>query len=308
MAEPGRWRRGVELYGEEACPCLIVTFFRILEGSEDLQNDVPDLEEDDPVVCFVKKDGWLIDMREYEVDPSRYIGLDKPEWLRTNPISWLIVPLMAQQKLLGLMLLNKSPGTPVLNYEDRDLLKTVGSHVAVHLAQERTDRLLSEAQQFEAYNRLTAFLMHDLNNLVAQQSLIVSNAEKHKRNPDFVDDAIKTIANSVERMQSVLDQLKRGGATSAAKRTNVRRAVESTIARCSDRRPRPQLSAKTDGASLVVDADQFSMILSHLVRNAQDATGADGKIELGVELADSNIVISVSDDGAGCILRVPDEM
>nr|NIP71363.1 hypothetical protein [Planctomycetales bacterium] len=52
---------------------------------------------------------------------------------------------MAQQKLLGLMLLNRSPGTPVLNYEDRDLLKTVGSHVAVHLAQERTDRLLSEA-------------------------------------------------------------------------------------------------------------------------------------------------------------------
>jgi putative PEP-CTERM system histidine kinase len=260
---------------------------------------MPDLGEDDPVVRFVRRDGWLIDMREFEADPSRYDGLEQPEWLRVNSVAWLLVPLMAQQKLLGLMLLNKSPGNPVLNYEDRDLLKMVGSHVAVHLAQERTDRLLSEAQQFEAYNRLTAFLMHDLNNLVAQQSLIVSNAEKHKRNPDFVDDAIRTIANSVERMQSVLDQLKRGDATSAAQRTNVRRAVESAVARCSDRSPRPQLVSSVDGASLVVDSDQFTMILSHLVRNAQDATDPDGSIELTVDKLDSQVVIAVRDDGAG---------
>jgi putative PEP-CTERM system histidine kinase len=260
---------------------------------------MPDLPEDDPVVRFIKKDGWLVDMLEYQADPSRYHELDLPEWLSTGSLAWLVVPLMAQQKLLGLILLNKSPGAPVLNYEDRDLLKTVGSHVAVHLAQERTDRLLSEAQQFEAYNRLTAFLMHDLNNLVAQQSLIVSNAEKHRRNPDFVDDAIRTIANSVERMQSVLNQLKRGSATAAVQRTSARRAVESTIERCSDRRPRPELVSSADGASLVVDSDQFTMILSHLVRNAQDATEPDGNIELTIDRKDSEVVISVVDDGAG---------
>ena len=39
--------------------------------------------------------------------------------------------------------------------------------------------------------------------------LIVSNAEKHKRNPEFVDDAIATIANSTGRMQRLIEQLQR---------------------------------------------------------------------------------------------------
>ena len=49
--------------------------------------------------------------------------------------------------------------------------------------------------------------MHDLKNLAAQLSLIVANAEKHRRNPQFVDDAIGTIANSTARMQRLIEQL-----------------------------------------------------------------------------------------------------
>ena len=41
-----------------------------------------------------------------------------------------------------------------------------------------------------------------------QQSLIVDNAEKHKRNPEFIDDAISTIAGSVGRMKRIMQQLK----------------------------------------------------------------------------------------------------
>ena len=55
-----------------------------------------------------------------------------------------------------------------LTYEDRDLLKTVGRHVATQIAQQEADRQLAESRQFEAYNRLTAFMMHDLKNSVAQ--------------------------------------------------------------------------------------------------------------------------------------------
>ena len=51
--------------------------------------------------------------------------------------------------------------------------------------------------------------MHDLRTSAAQLSLIVANAEKHKRNPEFVDDAISTIANSTGRMQRLIEQLQR---------------------------------------------------------------------------------------------------
>ena len=128
---------------------------------------------------------------------------------RTRGRYRLVVPLAHVDELIGFALLASPPPPFKPNYEDRDLLKTVGRHVAVHLAQFEADKRLSESRQFEAYHRLTAFVMHDLKNLAAQLALIVSNAEKHKRNPEFVDDAISTIANSTGRMQRLIEQLQR---------------------------------------------------------------------------------------------------
>ncbi len=200
-----------------------------LAAAYESNNSVPDITMQDPLVQFIRKDGWLVDLAEYDRIPDNYDNLELPPWLREIENAWLIVPLMSSNQLLGMVLLFKSPGTPELNYEDRDLLKTIGNHIAVHLAQEKSDNLLSQAQQFEAYNRLTAFLMHDLNNLIAQQSLIVENAETHKRNPDFVDDAIETIAGSVKRMKRVMRQLKREETERAMKSTELRFIVSAAV-------------------------------------------------------------------------------
>ena len=196
-------------------------------------------------------------------------------------------------------MLNKALGPPKLNYEDRDLLKTVGNHIAVHLAQEKSDNLLAEAQQFEAYNRLTAFLMHDLNNLIAQQSLIVENAETHKRNPDFVDDAIATIAGSVERMKRVMRQLKRDESKRDAKATEVRFMVSAAVDNCSGKLPVPTLDLIGVNSSIAVDAEQFTMVLTHLIRNAQDATSPDGNISVSVRDGENKIAIDIADTGCG---------
>ena len=260
---------------------------------------VPDIPASDPLIRFVAKKGWLIDLQEYALDPKHYADLQLPGWLAKSADAWLIVPLMMRRELVGLIMLRKAPGPPKLNYEDRDLLKTAGTHIAVHLAQERSDNLLAEAQQFEAYNRLTAFLMHDLNNLIAQQSLIVKNAEKHKRNPDFVDDAIDTIAGSVERMKRVMRQLKRDDVRHAAKLTELRFIVSAAVDNCAGKRPVPELSLNGVGASLAVDAEEFTMVLTHLIRNAQDATPPDGDISVTVLESDGRVAIDIKDTGSG---------
>ncbi len=78
----------------------------------------------------------------------------------------IVSPLLQLDRLVGFVLLYDPPPPFELTYEDRDLLKTVGRHVATHLAQHEADRRLAESRQFEAYNRLTAFMMHDLKNSV----------------------------------------------------------------------------------------------------------------------------------------------
>ncbi len=262
-------------------------------------DDIPGIDRDEPLVRFIEDNDWLIDFVEYRKDASKYDNVALPKWLAARDLAWLLIPLKSREELLGLILLHKAPGAAPLNYEDRDLLKVVGNHIGVHLAQARADGLLAEARQFEAYNRLTAFLMHDLNNLIAQQSLIVDNAEQHKRNPEFVDDAISTIAGSVKRMKRVMQQLRSGGAESQARPIELRFVASAAVDRCSDRQPVPRIETNGVSASINAKVDDFIMVLCHLLRNAQDACTKDGEVKLSLQLLDGMAVVSISDNGQG---------
>ena len=103
--------------------------------------------------------------------------------------------------------------------------------------------MLAEARQFEAYSRLTAFLMHDLKNLLAQQELIVSNAKKHKRNPAFVDNAIDTIGKSVQRVRRVIEQLQQRSDSLWTERIELGKEILNAVSRCADRQPLPTARA-----------------------------------------------------------------
>jgi len=271
----------------------------LLDSKYDFNEHVDDIAQDDQLVQFIKKDNWLVDLAEYDRSPERYQDLAMPGWIADHENAWLLVPLTTEQKMLGLIMLTQSPGRPVLNYEDRDLLKTVGNHIAVHLAQARSENLLSEAQQFETYNKLTAFLMHDLNNLIAQQSLIVENAKKHKRNPEFVDDAIGTITGSVQRMKQIMAQLKRGRDVQAAKPTEVEFVASAAADRCAGKTPAPTLELNDVQVSVCANPEEFIMVLTHLIKNAQDATDADGTVVVTLATAADSVQIEVKDTGCG---------
>ena len=63
------------------------------------------------------------------------------------------------------------------------------------------------ARQFESFNRMSTFVVHDLKNLVSQLSLLLSNAEKHQKNPEFQRDMVETVYLSVQKMKRLLEKL-----------------------------------------------------------------------------------------------------
>ena len=251
------------------------------------------------LVRFVHEKQWIIDLHEYRRIPDRYQNIELPEWLRANPTLRIVSPILELDRLAGFFVLYDPPPPFELTYEDRDLLKTVGRHVAVQLAQRDADRKLAESRQFEAYNRLTAFMMHDLKNSVAQLQLIVANAERHKRKPEFMEDTVGTIANTVDRMNRLIDQIHN---TPTHARTQVIRLdelVASAVARCSLRQPVPLLH-REDGCAICVkaDAERLSVVLEHIIRNAQDAA-PEGQVSVRVTEVESEAVIVVTDTGQG---------
>ncbi len=246
---------------------------------------------------FLARKQWIVDVEEYRESPEVYDGIELPSWLLSHGRLRVVTPLLLLDNLLGFVVLYDASPRFELTFEDRDLLKTVGRHVATHIAQFDADRKLAESRQFEAYNRLTAFMMHDLKNSIAQLKLIVANAERHKRNPEFVDDAISTISNAAERMTRLMDQL-RGRAEERLTAIDLAESVQIAVQRCSNRQPKPVIDALSP-ALVRADKERLIAVVEHIIRNAQDATAESGRVNLELTRGQRQAILTITDTGAG---------
>ncbi len=87
------------------------------------------------------------------------------------------------ERLIGFVVLS-SPRTPFdIDWEVLDLLKTAQRQAAGYLDRMLAAEALLEARKFDSFNRMSAFVVHDLKNLVAQLSLMLKNAQRHRDNP-----------------------------------------------------------------------------------------------------------------------------
>ncbi len=256
---------------------------------------------DAPLIGLFAASRWIVDVQEYARAPEIYGHAELPAWLRA-PSRWRIAsPIFRRDRLVGFLLLHEPPAPFDLTFEDRDLLATAGQHVATLLAQKSADRKLAELRQFEAYNRLTAFMMHDLKNSVAQLRLLVDNAARHKHNPAFIDDAIGTIANTAERIGRLIEHLQRDHQVATARPVAIGEIVRAVVARCADRQPQPtlELGDSAGGDIVLADTERLTSALEHIIRNAQDATRSDGQVSVVLTHEPEQIAIVVSDTGAG---------
>ena len=263
---------------------------------------------DSSLIRFLEIQKWVINLDEYERDPGLYQSLgelEMPAWLRVIPSAWLIAPLILHERLLGFVVLAHSPARHKhFNWEDCDLLKTTGSQVASHLAQHAASQALVEARQFEAFNRLSTYIVHDLKNLIAQLSLVVSNAAKHRHNPLFMENVISTVENSVAKMNRLLAHL-RDNVQGAHKQSEPRRAVdlamllEEVVRDAQTARPAPVFECGIQGLTIAADRDRLASVIGHVIRNAQDATPGDGRVVVRLQKSNGHAVVEVEDTGCG---------
>jgi putative PEP-CTERM system histidine kinase len=268
--------------------------------------NLPDLtpapiESSASMVQFMERTQWIIDIHEYRQRASAYEGLDLPQWLLNLPEVWLIVPLMHQSRLLGIAVLTNSRTRYSLNWEVRDILRTAGREVAGYLALLEVNLALASARQFEAFNRLSAFVVHDLKNIVAQLSLIERNAAAHGDNPEFIDDAFTTIANATQKMNRLLAQLRTQQAVSEhITQVELQGALGQAVnTRAAARDPKPQLTVDNKDITILANRDRLVAVFEHLVQNAQEATEKDGFVQVRLYTEDGEAKIAIKDNGCG---------
>lgn len=248
---------------------------------------------------FLETTQWVIDLREYQALPEKYGDLELPAWLRAFPRGWLVVPLIMHSKLFGFVVLQDARSTVALNWEVFDLLEIAGSQAASYLAQQDAANELMVARQFESFNRMSTFVVHDLKNLVSQLSLMNANAEKHRDNPEFQRDMLDTVAHSIQKMKMMLQKLSRNDAPARPVPLALEAVVRQAIALKSAFEPQPVLEIADLGLWVRADRERLERVLGHLIQNAIEATPKSGRVDVGIRRQGASVAITVADTGAG---------
>ena len=254
------------------------------------------------MVKFLAENEFVISVDEFNSSPEVYSSvLELPSWVY-DVSAWLIVPLIHLDNLIGFIVLKHSRiHNKHYNWEDSDLLNTVARQAASFIVQRQISEQLAEAKQFESYNKLATYMVHDMKNLVTQLSLITSNAEKHKDNPLFIEDVIKTISNAVDKMNVMMGVLQDKSITKPFLMVNIVELLQELVInrQKAEEKPIPVLTCETEVCNVKCDKDQLLSIFGHLVQNAQDATESDGRINILITTQKDWAVIEIIDTGCG---------
>ncbi|MGM0774881.1 MAG: XrtA/PEP-CTERM system histidine kinase PrsK [Pseudomonadota bacterium] len=258
------------------------------------------IDANSELVRFFGEREWIIDLHEYKNDPVSYHLLEIPDSISRIPDGWLVIPLYLSNDLYGIAMIGNPYARVELNWENFDLIKVVARQTCNLLAQADAQNRLSRAMQFEAVSKASAFMVHDLKTLIAQLSLLVKNAPRHRGNPEFFDDMIKTTDHAVRKMSNLVDHIRR-----PADETMVTEVVELTevvthlAEHYSRRQPAPHVAGSPGNIHINADREQLYSILGHLIQNSQDATPPDGEITLTLKTAKGSVALFIQDSGHG---------
>jgi putative PEP-CTERM system histidine kinase len=211
----------------------------------------------------------------------------------------LVVPLLTANELIGFVVLATARTQLEVNWEVNDLLKTAGRQAASFLGQMQATEALLEARKFDAFNRMSAFVVHDLKNIVAQLSLMLKNAERHRDNPEFQQDMLMTVDHAVERMKQLMLQLREGTTP-----VNTPRGVDlgEVIRRIGLAKAGQQPAIELQLGDRVIARghdDRLERVIGHVVQNALDATETNGRIWVRLERQGAQAMVEVGDTGHG---------
>lgn len=271
--------------------------------------DKPNFNDDEMVVLlqfckFFQEKNWIIDIEELRTKPYIYEGLKVNHGVLNSVTFQLVIPIYKDEKFWGIALMQGSDDTSKkLNWELRDYLTAVNAQISNFLFHQQAAQELAENAQFAAFTRMSSFVVHDLKNVMAQIDLILSNAEQHKDNPDFIDDTFETLQHTKARMDKMLLQLTEKNATEDGSDSlvNLSECITQVVEqRCASYLPKPKVTVSNE-TPVVLDKEKLSNVIYHLVSNAQQATKDDGKVEIGISLSldEKNMLINIVDTGSG---------
>jgi putative PEP-CTERM system histidine kinase len=248
---------------------------------------------DDPVMRQLGKKDWILNLRDEppELQGSLLEAIPEPD-------IFLIIPLFFDDELAGFILLGEQINPDeLLNFEDYDMLRMLARQSITTIQGLRLADQLVVARELAAVGKVSTFVLHDLKNQVSGLSLLMDNAAEHIDNPEFQQDMLETISNTVANMKSLIARLKglKEKPQLAVASVSLGKIIADAVGTVGG-------VIHIDGEPEVlvaVDEEEIYKVLVNLLVNAREAT-ADGSpvaIIYGADLVQG--WVKVKDSGCG---------
>jgi putative PEP-CTERM system histidine kinase len=263
---------------------------------------VDTVAHDDPFLIYLSVRPFLRSMPVAVGDRlwERVVTSDAT-FVESNRIE-MAVPMTSENTIVGFISVGRENPGSTFGTEDIDLLTNIAAQCAAALMQARFAQQLAENKEVDTYNYLSASLLHDLKNAAGHLSLILQNAPRHIDQKDFQEDMLSTVAQSLARIDKVINKLGRlPGKVAVVRQTlKVEPFVQALLHRLKPRLADIRLIQRMDnGLTVNMDPDILERMLENLILNASEAIAPQGEITITAMRIGGGTAITVADDGPG---------
>ncbi|MFW8601159.1 ATP-binding protein [Desulfobacterota bacterium M19] len=260
------------------------------------------LAADNPLLPFLRSHSYFhIDNADPDSAWHRVRG-DAEPFLSSMGLA-LLTPISVGEQLLGVIGLGAEYTGGQYGRDDFDLLTVLGSQtatalLAVHMAEE-----LAHAREQQAWNRLSAFVLHDIKNATTMLSMLRENAPEHIHEPEFqqdmlelVDDALRRMGRVERRLLTLKDEI-----IPVLREIELCSTLQAGCRRLRNKLPGMEIRVEfTDKIKLHTDPELLFSVLENLLLNAFQARGEGNSVLLKIyKTADGQVRMELTDKGPG---------
>lgn len=263
----------------------------LLAESFNLHRDWQPIPPDDPLLDQMEED-WIVNLAE---SPAGLSGSRLTQMADGGV--FLVVPLFFDEQLEGFLLLGEQINPDeIMTYEEYDLLRMLGQQSITAIQGLRLSEQLSDSRELAAIGKVSTFVLHDLKNQVSGLALLLDNAHNYIDDPEFQQDMLETIGNTVTNMRQLITRLKNLkekpelNLAPVSLQSIVNQAVESAGANA-------QVSG--EDLDLAADREEIYKVVLNLLVNAVEAGPAGAPIEISYGEDQDGAWLCVSDRGCG---------
>ncbi len=223
-------------------------------------------------------------------------------WARDqhNSRPTLNVHLVIDDILIAICRLQRHRSMEEIDDASISLCETASTAFAIRLRDIHQKEQIIRQEKMIGFNKIVAFLAHDLKNIAAQQQLAMENFPGNRHDPEFLDDFSGTMTHSTSRLISLVDQFNTSShyREQDRKLTSLEAVLKDIRNLASKMGTQIDISADIDSARYRVDSRLLS-ITTNLVKNALEASSIDNFISINMSIDSLILKITVTDHGKG---------